>query len=474
MGHLKHLTNVEVAEAFLPDIQGMFRWDITRGQWYYFKKFGHAWCEGNKNHFRVCLTKWLTRYQTILPPVLEGSSSSVALTIQATEKVYQGFKRSLTTAQMIREIEFLCQNQLTCQQTDFDSAPDLLAMENGVYNLVTDEFRAGKPEDMITKQIPVSYDPNAKCPRFDQFMVEIMPDPSTRLLLQEYFGVCISGDVIKHFLIMFGDRDNGKTTLTETIAEIIKPYRMTMEPRIFMQTHFSNDNNTLFYAAKMPGIRLVVVPEIQNGKMDASVMKRWCGGDEIAARQPGGRPFSFHPTMKFVFYTNLEPQQVAADEAFWSRLLKVDFPNTFKGPNCDTTLKSKLLAEKSGILNWLIAGYKRFRVEHKLTIPEAVIKSGEKYRESEDIVGQFISEHGLRVPNAETPVRTIYDSYVSWCERDRRKPIYINNFSKEMVRLGFEKGRFRQQGQDVPTIKGFIFNPAAAPISSNPDGTMNL
>jgi putative DNA primase/helicase len=375
---------------------------------------------------------------------------------------------------MIREIEFLCQNQLTCQQTDFDSVPDLLAMENGIYNLATDEFRAGKPEDMVTKQIPVSYDPGGKCPRFDQFIVEIMPNAEIRTLLQQYFGVCLSGDVLKHFLILFGTKDNGKTTLTETIAEIIKPYRMTMEPKIFMQTRFSNDNNTLFYAAQMPGIRLVVVPEIQNGKMDASVMKRWCGGDTIAARQPGGRPFSFYPTMKFVFYTNLEPEQVAADEAFWSRLLKVDFPNIFKGPNCDTTLKSKLLAEKSGILNWLIAGYKSYRIEHKLTIPEAVIKSTEKYRESEDIVGQFISERGLRVPNAETQVRTIYNSYVSWCERDKRHPIYINNFSKEMVRLGFEKGRFQQKGQDVPTIRGFIFNPAASPISSNADGTMNL
>ena len=56
----------------------------------------------------------------------------------------------------------------------FDSSKYLFNCENGTLDLNTLSFRAHNPGDFITKISPVTYDPEATCPRWDQFVDEVM------------------------------------------------------------------------------------------------------------------------------------------------------------------------------------------------------------------------------------------------------------------------------------------------------------
>ena len=75
--------------------------------------------------------------------------------------------------------------------------------------------------------VPIGYDPQAQCPRFMQFLDEIMgvgPESGTdqrqgakRMIsyLQKAFGCAATGKPEKAIFVLYGKGNNGKTTLVE-------------------------------------------------------------------------------------------------------------------------------------------------------------------------------------------------------------------------------------------------------------------
>ena len=83
------------------------------------------------------------------------------------------------------------------------------------------------PEDLLSKMIPFRYDPHAECPQFMAFLFRIMgshPDASEGenvnaeqmvSYLQKVFGCAATGRPEKLLFVLYGEGNNGKTTLLE-------------------------------------------------------------------------------------------------------------------------------------------------------------------------------------------------------------------------------------------------------------------
>lgn len=72
---------------------------------------------------------------------------------------------------------------------EFDADVNLLNCKNGTLDLKTMQFRSHNPDDKITKIADVVYNPNAKCPRFEQFLTEVMSgDADKSAFLQKHWG----------------------------------------------------------------------------------------------------------------------------------------------------------------------------------------------------------------------------------------------------------------------------------------------
>src|ERR1019366_9772161 len=56
---------------------------------------------------------------------------------------------------------------------DWDRKTGIVGCPNGVIDLRTGKLRDGRRDDRITMQLGVEYDPSAKCPRFDGFVLEV-------------------------------------------------------------------------------------------------------------------------------------------------------------------------------------------------------------------------------------------------------------------------------------------------------------
>ena len=147
----------------------------------------------------------------------------------------------------------------------FDTNEMLLNCINGTLNLQNYSLQPHKPEDYITKIASVKYDYEAKCPRWDTFVDEIMRgDVDTTAFLQMALGYALTGDTsLECFFIFYGNTTrNGKSTLSETVAHIMGDYARTVQPQT-LSRRSSDGASPSPDMARLKGARLVNMPEFE-------------------------------------------------------------------------------------------------------------------------------------------------------------------------------------------------------------------
>jgi putative DNA primase/helicase len=102
----------------------------------------------------------------------------------------------------------------------FDSNIDILNLQNGLLNIHTLEFAEHSPDYLSLVQLPIKYDPNAKCPNVLKFLGEIIkPDVFTAIQL---CGYCLYKSAKYEKAVMcVGKGDNGKSTFLKLIERLL-------------------------------------------------------------------------------------------------------------------------------------------------------------------------------------------------------------------------------------------------------------
>jgi putative DNA primase/helicase len=157
---------------------------------------------------------------------------------------------------------------------DLDPDPFLLSVKNGTINLATGEFKKHVQGDMITKIAPVTYDPDADCPTWKQFVCEIMDfKPELIDFLQRAAGWGITGDTSEQVMfILFGSGANGKSTFLNTIMQILGEYSATTPTETFMKQSGDKISNDL---ARLRGTRFVITSEAEQGRKLSEPLMRF-------------------------------------------------------------------------------------------------------------------------------------------------------------------------------------------------------
>jgi hypothetical protein len=86
-----------------------------------------------------------------------------------------------------------------------------LGVANGVVDLRTGQLRDGQPHDRITLVSPVTYDPAAGCPRWEQFMQEVSNERADWVeFMQRSVGYSLTGEVGEQcFWMLYGTGAKG-------------------------------------------------------------------------------------------------------------------------------------------------------------------------------------------------------------------------------------------------------------------------
>ena len=228
-------------------------------------------------------------------------------------------------------------------------------------------------------------------PNFQRFLTRVQPHASVRRFLAQWFGYSLTGlNDEQKFLFNWGKGRNGKSTLLEGVSHIVGDYGKTLPIESFLdQGRGRNAGGPSEDLAVLPGTRLLRTSEPEKGaKLAEASIKMFTGGEPISARRVYKGQFEFLPTFKLTISGNYRPQITGTDDGIWRRLMLVPWAVQIPKDEIDLKLSSKLRAEKSGILNWMLDGLRDY-LDHGLVLPSEVINATQVYREDSDPLGQF-------------------------------------------------------------------------------------
>ncbi|WP_170162039.1 DNA primase family protein [Paracoccus siganidrum] len=246
-------------------------------------------------------------------------------------------------------------------------------------------------DHLITKMMPVPYDPDAQAPLFHKTINRILPDKGVREFVQRWFGLNMTALTGEQKLCFFhGGGGNGKSLLVDLIARIMGDYASTAKIESLTGRNRRGGGDATPDLIPLVGARMVRASEPEEGeKLQEGLIKELTGGEPILVRALQKDFFEIKPFFKLTISGNHKPDIRGLDDGIWRRVLLVPFDVQIPKAERDQNLGAKLWEERSGILNWMIEGLIAY-LEGGLQEPAAVLDATREYREQSDPIGMFL------------------------------------------------------------------------------------
>jgi len=390
-----------------------------------------------KKHFTTIVQKYIRQMR------LEIHDAFPWLEFKTKQSIDKTFIRYLNTKKTREVIERIKDTpEIEVLEKELDRDPDLLNCKNGFINLRSGSFSHHTPDCLFSKVSGTGYDPKATCPKWKNFLAEIIPDQEIRNYLQVLVGYSLTGDTSgQALIILFGSGANGKSVFVHIMEKLADEYYKTLQPDALIYKYQSTSGNATPEIAGLRGVRFAVSPEVPEGRLDESLVKYLTGSDLVTARYLYGKPFTFRPSHKIWLTSNYLPTIRGSDYGIWRRIhvipFSVQIPEEKRIPF--TELCNDLITELPGILNWAIVGAKKYYAEKRLKPPEGVTKACSEYKRSVDTIETFITDQCIISDYISIKAKDLYKAYSEWCHDNNEYQFKSRDFYKNVELKGFEK-----------------------------------
>jgi putative DNA primase/helicase len=333
----------------------------------------------------------------------------------------------------------------------WDEHPFLIVCPNGVLNLNTLDFSDGNPGDNVRTSIPIEWNPDAKCPAWEDALSGIFAGNKDIIdYFQRVLGYCISGLNIHHYLwIWEGKGRNGKGLIYRILHHILDGFITFIDRELLLERKHGRQSGApapdvlALYGKRMA----FMIETVENRKFDPGKMKWLTGGDIVTARGMYAKDITqFKSTAKLHLQTNFRPHISGGDYAAWQRIILLPFPMSFVSePSADEArnerkanplLEDAIKAESSGVLAWLVRGYRKYKFEG-INPPACIKEATREYHKEEDSVGRFVEEKLETYMGSLLPAGECYLAYKQWCVDQDMQAKFSTTFGRE-IRLHLE------------------------------------
>ena len=245
-------------------------------------------------------------------------------------------------------------------------------------------------------------------------------------LVQKAVGAAFSAEAKPRALFnLLGAPASGKSVFLSVFNRLGQGYSVMPNNQAIQ----ANNGDTNFYQDDLRGKRFVGFSEVQGKKpLDDGFIKGVIGGDEQNTRRMRQMAEPWTPQCVLFIASNMALKFNTRDEATFIKILPIPFPHSFTDVDpehkMDRELESKVLAERSGILNWVLEGMTAFwelglaptaavmdamngnktANSHSLQFMEAILEAGHVTQDSMAPLSQCIS------------VGVAYDMFRTWAE----------------------------------------------------------
>ncbi|MEH2565032.1 DNA primase family protein [Bradyrhizobium sp. AZCC 2289] len=352
-----------------------------------------------------------------------------------------------------------------------DADPWLLGVQNGVIDLRQGTFRPALREDLITKCAGASFDPNAVCPNWAQFLQTVTGnDADLQSYLQRVTGYVLTGSVREEVIfIPYGTGRNGKSTYRETVHSLMGSYALAADANLLVERKVQGGATEEI--ARLKGKRFVAVNETaENDQLNEARVKFIISQDMITARNLYGHFFDFSPTHKAFVTTNHKPIIRGADEGIWRRVHLIPFLIAIAASAVERDFRERrLVPELSGILNWALAGLAAY-LKEGLNPPKSVLASTQEYRSDMDVVGQWMQERCEPDAHATIATGAAYNDYSFWANEEVGWALSKLKFRRHLGDRGFTSAKGTGGVRLIAGLRFKLIN-GPGPIGTTDDGS---
>lgn len=362
-----------------------------------------------------------------------------------------------------------------------DNNPYLIAFENGVYDLKEHRFREGRPDDYISKKMPIKYRKFDKSNKYyrecEDFLEKVFPNEEVR----KYFvdttaDLFIGGNFRKIALFWTGDGNNGKSVTEKIIFDMFGFQYMRPLPSSLLtdKKQKSSGCNPDVYQL-IGGVRGGIAREIdQTGNsttlINTGALKELTGNDYLYARdihQKGEDMKPVKPMFQIIIVVNDLPG-MTGDEAVWNRVRVIPFQASFSfDKNVPKSLKEqrrrRLFPADPNFnekIPYMLEPFAFIFLEHLRTRtelmapPRDVMAITNEYRKRNDIYQQFLDDMVVEVADKTKIVKIgeIFQAFLMWYDRSG-----VNTMLKpsQQELMKFMKNKLGKPYQE-DSWKGFI------------------
>lgn len=387
-------------------------------------------------------------------------------------------EKGATIGNVARFLEAKLQTVLQSEKIVMNHDPELLACKNGVVDLRTGELRHPRLEDHITRNTGIRYRPGLDYGWWAD-VVKATFGGNERLaeFMQVWMGYCATGHTREQAMaVLWGKGSNGKNLLIDAVAAALGDYASAL-PQGFLDNTgkdtVSMDNNMLYAAAQLDGVRLAYLSETnENGRLRESWVKSSTGDKKMRARLAHQDYYEFSATHKFTLSTNHKPEIRGTDDGVWRRIRLVPFTQRFGTQDeidrgiatvlGDPTLLDRATSPegREAVLAWLVDGAAKY-LERGLAAytPPEVGAETQAYRREQDVLGQYLQAVSEYIPPNEwkrvkeleegsnkkafgqlsmedrlrVDKRELWQMHVLWCEENGHHARSATKFARDVV-----------------------------------------
>lgn len=316
------------------------------------------------------------------------------------------------------------------QKIDYDEinplACELVNVQNGMLDWRTGVIVPHDPKYLSTIQISAEFVPDAKCEALDKFFTDVFP-PDCVALAEEFVGYLLIPDTrLQKAFIAVGAGGNGKGTFLKILTALLGKENVSA-----LDIHTLEDDK--FATASLVGKLANVHHDLSRKQLEStSRFKTLVSGDPISGEKKFKDGFTFRPFARLVFSANEFPRSEDKTNAYFRRLIFVEFPNNFSGAASEVLDFDKVLTKTPGfmsaLLNRGVAGLRRVIGSGRFSTSETSTRTIEQYKRECNSAYDFIQEFCHPEEWGWVPRQQMYQKYDGWCKDNGLKPMSSKNF----------------------------------------------
>jgi P4 family phage/plasmid primase-like protien len=350
------------------------------------------------------------------------------------------------TEHRIKEVLTFIKSYKYTDRRTLEPPDQLINLRNGTYDRKTKQLLPHNPEYHFLNELPINYQPGAKCDKILEFFQSLI-DINDIPLIQEFFGDCLQRTYkFKRAFIFVGEKDTGKSQIVNIVEEFLG-HDNTANVNLY-------DLCTDIYSpfelyGKMGNFASELDPcEIKHIDKFLAIT----GGDWVHGHRKFLRQFKFKNYAKLLFACNQVPDVSNKNEAYYVRWIVIAFSNHIPEedqiPNYYQTVCTE--EELSGLLNWALEGLERLEKQHGYSEHKSLEEVRSFMQKGSNPIREFVDQYIIADPDAETLKEELYLSYVEFC-KNLGYPYKADNVFSRFFKPELPHGAIVTEGQPRKT-----------------------